>query len=127
MSGCQTPIETNKSWGYHASLDLYSCDSKIIRDAGMIINYVIKLCEIIDMKRYGDCSVIHFGDSEEVAGYSMVQLIETSSITGHFANKTNNAYLDIFSCKNYDKNIVCAFSRNYFRCLDAIINYRERP
>jgi hypothetical protein len=52
--------------------------------------------------------------SGRVAGYSMVQLISTSLISGHFANDTNNAYLDIFSCKGYDPAIVEAFSKDFF-------------
>ena len=57
------------------------------------------------MQRFGECQVVDFG-SGRVAGYSMVQLISTSLISGHFANDTNNAYLDIFSCKGYDPAIV---------------------
>jgi S-adenosylmethionine/arginine decarboxylase-like enzyme len=49
-----------------------------------------------------------------VAGYSMIQLIETSLISGHFANESNAAYLDIFSCKNYDPAIVEEFSKVFF-------------
>nr|MBI3612833.1 S-adenosylmethionine decarboxylase [Nitrospirota bacterium] len=30
------------------------------------------------------------------------------------ANDTNRAYLDIFSCKGYDPNVVEAFSRDFF-------------
>ena len=41
----------------------------------------------------------------------MVQLIETSLISGHFANDTNSAYLDIFSCKGYDPAVVEEFSK----------------
>ena len=44
----------------------------------------------------------------------MVQLIETSLISGHFANDTNSAYLDIFSCKGYDPAVVEEFSKNFF-------------
>ena len=47
-------------------------------------------------------------------GYSMVQLIETSLISGHFANDTNSAYLDIFSCKGYEPAVVEEFSKAFF-------------
>jgi hypothetical protein len=56
---------------------------------------------------------VHFGEGR-VAGYSMVQLIETSLISGHFANDTNSAYLDIFSCKGYDPAVVEEFSKAFF-------------
>jgi hypothetical protein len=35
-----------------------------------------------------------------------VQLIETSLISAHFANLTNTVYLDVFSCKPYDPEVV---------------------
>jgi hypothetical protein len=44
----------------------------------------------------------------------MIQLIETSLISGHFANDTDRAYLDIFSCKGYDPATVEEFSRDFF-------------
>ena len=44
----------------------------------------------------------------------MLQLIETSLISGHFANDSNRAYLDIFSCKPYDPSVVEQFSREFF-------------
>ena len=43
----------------------------------------------------------------------MTQLIETSLISGHFANDSNRAYLDIFSCKPYNPKIVEEFSKDF--------------
>ena len=86
----------------------------LIRNADHIRRYVVELCELIEMKRFGECQVVDFG-SGRVAGYSMVQLISTSLISGHFANDTNNAYLDIFSCKGYDPAVVEEFSKDVLR------------
>jgi S-adenosylmethionine/arginine decarboxylase-like enzyme len=86
----------------------------LIRDAEYIRRYVMELCELIGMQRFGECQIVNFG-SGRVAGYSMVQLISTSLISGHFANDTNNAYLDIFSCKGYDPKMVEEFSKEFFR------------
>ena len=44
----------------------------------------------------------------------MVQLIETSLISAHFANLTNAVYLDVFSCKVYDPEVVQTFAQRYF-------------
>ena len=101
-------------WGLLASLDLYGCNPETIRNSEKIRQYVIELCDLIGMKRFGECQVVHFGQDERVAGYSMVQLIETSLISGHFANLTNAAYIDIFSCKPYDPEKVELFAREYF-------------
>jgi S-adenosylmethionine/arginine decarboxylase-like enzyme len=101
------------AWGLSTAVDLKDCDSDTIRDAAAIQQFVVALCDLIQMKRYGECQVVHFGQGR-VAGYSMVQLIETSLISGHFANETHAAYLDVFSCKPYDPAIVEEFARKFF-------------
>jgi len=58
---------------------------------------------------------VHFGEDEKVAGFSMIQLIETSLISGHFANLTNAVYLDVFSCKAYQPETVQAFAQKFFQ------------
>jgi S-adenosylmethionine/arginine decarboxylase-like enzyme len=75
------------------------------------------------MKRFGDTKVVHFGEDEKVAGYSMVQLIETSLISGHFTNSTNNAYIDIFSCKYYNPLAVEEFTKKFFEAKEAKMHY----
>jgi S-adenosylmethionine decarboxylase len=67
------------------------------------------------MKKFGDCVTVHFGENEKVAGFSMTQFIESSLISGHFANKTNTAYLDIFSCKFYEPRDAAEFSVEFFK------------
>ena len=114
MSARPALLENQSPWGYLTSLDIYECSPQIIRDAEKIRRYVIELCKLIEMKRFGECHVVHFGEDERVAGYSMVQLIETSLISGHFANLTNAAYIDIFSCKPYDPDKVAHFTLTYF-------------
>ena len=95
-------FEENQCWGLAASVDLHACNPQTIRNAGKIKSFVKQLCERIGMKRFGECQVVNFGEDERVAGFSMTQLIETSLISGHFANLTNNVYLDVFSCKFFD-------------------------
>ena len=109
----QEMVGEGKAWGLCTAVDLHDCNPDLIRNADHIRRYVIELCELIHMKRFGECQVVDFG-SGRVAGYSMVQLISTSLISGHFANDTNNAYLDIFGCKGYDPAVVEAFSKDFF-------------
>lgn len=101
-------------WGIACAIDIYGCNPIKIRNADEIRRFVVELCDLIKMKRFGETQVIHFGEDERVAGYSMVQLIETSLISAHFANLTNTTYLDVFSCKPYDPETVRAFSQNFF-------------
>ncbi len=101
-------------WGLCTSIDLKECDPATIRDAEKIHQFVLELADLIDMKRFGEPQIIHFGPDDRVAGYSMTQLIETSLLSAHFANDTNAAYIDIFSCKEYSPSVAAAFCKKFF-------------
>lgn len=103
-----------KVWGVASSIDVYNCNPDKIRCAETITRFAQELCDLLEMKRFGETTVVHFGEDEKVAGYSMVQLIETSLVSGHFANQTNTAYLDVFSCKAYNPDIIKDFAEKYF-------------
>jgi len=102
------------AWGLACSFDIYNCDPDTIRSADKIRQFVAELCDLIQMKRFGDTVVVNFGEDERVAGYSMMQLIETSLISAHFANQSNTTYLDVFSCKPYDPEVVSEFAKSFF-------------
>jgi S-adenosylmethionine/arginine decarboxylase-like enzyme len=115
--------ESPALWGLLTSIDIYQCDPASIRDADLIKRFVAELCDLIEMRRFGETLVVHFGEEERVAGYSMVQLIETSLISAHFANASNAVYLDVFSCKMYDPEVVAQFACQYFggsRCVTHV-------
>jgi len=93
------------TWGVHAIANLLKCPKHIITSKPAIYNFTVDLVKKIDMKAYGSPQIIHFGEGNK-AGYTLVQLIETSNITGHFCDESGDAYIDIFSCKHFDKDIV---------------------
>lgn len=107
--------DISQPWGLLSCIDLYDCDPEIIRNAEKIRQFVAELCELIEMRRFGETQVVHFGEDERVAGFSMTQLIETSLISAHFANATNTTYLDVFSCKSYDPQVVTEFAEKFFK------------
>lgn len=106
--------DASGAWGVSCAIDIYDCTPETIRDADAIRRFVAELCELIQMKAFGEPLVVHFGQEERIAGYSMVQLIETSLISAHFANQSNAVYLDVFSCRPYDKDAVVEFARRFF-------------
>ena len=115
-------FEQEQSWGLLSSIDLYKCDPDMIRNADKIKEYVKELCEKIEMKRYGETVVVHFGQDPRVSGFSMTQLIETSLISGHFANETNSIYIDVFSCKFQHPWKVAEFTKAFFKAQDYKIH-----
>ncbi len=112
----------SNAWGLYCSVDIYNCAPELIRDENTIKSYIIQLCDHIEMKRFGEPQIVMFGNDERSEGYSMVQLIETSIISGHFSNMENTAYIDIFSCKYYNPEVVAHFSVSFFKGSDYILN-----
>lgn len=120
------PAFQEGAWGLLTSIDLVNCNPDLIRSSDAIKQYVYELCDLIEMKRFGECNVVYFGEDDRVAGYSMFQLIETSCISAHFANDTNTAYIDIFSCKCYDPKVASEFTKNFFKGTDMRISVTNR-
>lgn len=124
--GIKEKLDTEGAWGLSANIDLYNCNPETIRDSELIGQYVVDLCDLIKVKRFGECVVVNFGEDERIAGYSMTQLIETSLVSGHFANQTNTAYLDVFSCKYFDPQVVGDFSKEFFEADEMILKHTLR-
>lgn len=101
------------AWGYHLILNCYDADKELITDPKNIEAFVIALVKRIDMVAYGKPQIIHFGEGDK-AGYTLIQLIETSNITAHFCDESGNFYLDVFSCKEYDKDSVIEVVSQFF-------------
>ena len=74
------------------------------------------------MKAYGDPIVVDFGEDPKVSGFSAMQLIETSDITAHFSNKTNRAYIDVFSCKPFYPYKTAEFCKTSFKAKDIKVS-----
>ena len=113
-------------WGTAVSIDLYECNPETIRSEAKIKQFTKELVDLIEMKSFGPCHVVHFGEEERVAGFSMFQLIETSCISGHFANQTNAAYLDIFSCKPFCAKLSEDFCKDFFQAKQAFTQIKNR-
>ena len=117
------------NFGIELILNLYGCSSTKISSSTEIKRFVRVLCDdIIKMKRYGKPLVPHFGHTDPVtSGYSLVQLIETSSVTGHFSEKKRSAYLNIFSCARFDAKKTTAFCKRFFGAKRVTAKLLVRP
>ncbi len=94
-------------WGQHLIIDLAGGRRDAIQSERAIRRIARELVEAIGMRAYGQPLLAHFAEhSPEAAGWTLVQLIETSSITGHFCDASGDAYLDVFSCQAFDVQTV---------------------
>ena len=79
------------------------------------------------MIAWGEPKLEHFAThNADAAGYSLVQLIETSSITGHFVDKSGDCYIDIFSCKGFDIDTAKSVVNEYFSPKQIKVTYLTR-
>lgn len=102
-------------WGQHLIIDLAGCPRERLSDPVHLRAWIAELVETIDMKAYGEPQVEHFAaHTYDAAGYTLLQLIETSNICAHFAENLGQAYIDIFSCKRFDESDAVALCRAYF-------------
>lgn len=100
-------------WGWELVLDCSNCAPDSIRSKENVENFARELVKRIDMVPFGDPQVIHFGEGNK-EGFTLIQLIQTSNISGHFANDTNAAYLNVFSCKDFDPETVRVCVMKFF-------------
>ncbi len=118
----QDAFNQEQAWGLCTSIDLHGCRNLMVESPeseAAIQKFVIELCKLIDMTRYGAPAIKWFGTGD-VQGYTLLQLIETSCISAHWAD--DRMFLDIFSCKFYDPYIAIEFVKAFFQAEDVSIN-----
>ncbi|MFH0974533.1 MAG: S-adenosylmethionine decarboxylase [Spirochaetota bacterium] len=104
-----------KAWGLYTSVDIHDCHPEYIRDKEMIRQYVLQLSEILRMKCFGTTQFTSVGSEIKCEGCLMTQFVDSSLVSGHFAYKSNTAYIDIFSCKYYDPEVISHFTLSFFK------------
>ena len=131
IKGSKKEFESMKAWGMLTSLDLSGCDTGLVENPEKIKQWIVELCDLIEMKRFGEPTVIRFGEEKRVEGYSAFQLIETSAVAAHFGIDPKigegYGYVDIFSCKHFDPWKAAEFTKKFFGAADYKTNtiYRK--
>ncbi len=111
----EAEYKTSNAWGLATAVDIHDCNVQTIRDADAIKAFTKELCKRLGVKMFGETVVVDFGADPKVSGFSLVQLIETSLVSGHFGNgDTNYVYLDVFSCKYYDPQKIIDYALEFF-------------
>jgi S-adenosylmethionine/arginine decarboxylase-like enzyme len=119
-------------YGYELILDLHGCDaSKFNRKS--LDAYFKKLCKAIDMQK---CERYFWDDVGVPAkerqslphtkGTSAVQFILTSNITIHTLDLLKAAYVNIFSCKAYNRKVAEKITKEWFGAKKCTARFIER-
>jgi S-adenosylmethionine/arginine decarboxylase-like enzyme len=100
-------------WGKSAAIDVFECEHSRLTDPELLKEFVAQVVKVVDMEAHGPCYVDRFGDGD-LEGYSAMQFIKTSAITVHLDETNNRAFIDIFSCKDFDAAKAEQFTRDFF-------------
>lgn len=124
--------EQKKTYGYELIMDLHGCDvSKFNRTS--LNDYFEKVCKAIDMKK---CD-LYFWDDEglppekrqtlaHTKGTSAVQFILTSTIVVHTLDMLGAVYVNIFSCKAFEREIAEEVTKEWFGANGCRTHFIER-
>jgi S-adenosylmethionine decarboxylase len=111
----------NKPFGYSYFIDMYGCRDGVADDMELTYRFLEQLVDRIGMTRMAPPVVIHAPRDKngaeiypEKAGVSgWVPLIE-SGIQIHSIEPTHFITLDVYSCKEFDPNIIKQFAHECF-------------
>ena len=124
--------KAEKPYGFELIMDLHGCDTSTFNRKSLR-KYFTKLCKAIDMKR---CE-LHFWDDVGVPpeerqtlphtkGTSAVQFILTSTVVVHTLDLLQAVYINIFSCKPYDRKVAEKLTKEWFSARECRTNFIER-
>jgi len=107
----------NKAFGYHYMLDLYGCDKDVIDSVEKNYEYLDNLPESLGMEKQSPPFVIYTDAKKwpDKAGISAWVPIVESGISIHTVTPTNFASIDIYSCKEFDKEKVKKITCDMFK------------
>ena len=125
-------FDQKQVYGIELILDLYGCNVRTFNRIA-IEKCFIELCDLIEMER---CD-LHFWDdigvSEEerqtnpmTIGTSAVQFILTSTIVIHTLEVLRSAYINVFSCKEFDSQAATEFLVRWFEASEWSAREIER-
>lgn len=115
-----------KHFGVELIVDLHGCDEQIFTEDN-ITRYFIELCDLIKMERQGEPMFwIEYGEEPHMSGISAVQFIRTSDIVIHTLDKMKAAYVNIFSCADFDPVVAEGFTKNFFDAKESSSTFIER-
>ncbi len=108
---------SRKIFGYHLALDCYNCDKKVLDSVEKCYYYLDTLVDVIKVNKQSPPFVVYtdakkYPDKAGISGW--IPIVE-SGFTIHTITSTGFASIDIYSCKEYDREEVKEFTKKIFK------------
>lgn len=118
-------MDITKPWGKSVAINLTGCAHGRLTSPELLKEFVNGVIGVVDMEAHGPCYLERFGEGD-LEGLSAMQFIKTSTITVHLDEVGNRAFIDIFSCKDFDPDKAVNFSQQFFSAQSARSAVLER-
>ena len=118
-------------WGFHLIADVGGCCVESMKSQEHIQLFLVELLEKTKMNALGDPIFKYIPPTpeaieKEIDGFSVVQIITTSSVVMHFVDSRSAIFIDFFSCKLFDIEEVKEIIKKYFNYTSIKTKYMER-
>ncbi len=114
-------------FGPHLMLDCYGCNKEKLSDMDLIFDTLDKFPEKIGMTKIMPPYVFKYhGAVPEDWGVSGVVLIAESHITIHTFPDKDHAFIDVFSCKDFDTDFATNYMINLFESKEHEVSLSAR-
>ena len=124
--------KSDRPYGFELIMDLHGCDVQTFNRESLD-GYFEELCKAIKMQK---CERYFWDDvglaeeekqtSPHTKGSSAIQFILTSSIVIHTLDLLGAVYINIFSCKKYDKELAEKITKEWFGAKECRSQFIER-
>ena len=105
-----------EKYGMELIIDLHGCDTVKMQKENIDV-FFAELCSLSDMTPVGTPKYwIENSNNPKLKGLSGIQFIKTSSILIHTLDLTRSAYINFFSCKDFNVSDVLAYIEEFFNC-----------
>ena len=106
-----------KIFGYELLVDCYNCKEGVCSDLDHCYSFLDKLVDFIGMEKQAPPQIFRtdrkkYPDKTGLTGW--VPLVE-SSIVIHTLTKKDFISVDVYSCGEFDPNLVVKFIKKYFK------------
>ncbi len=106
---------------YHHIFDFRNCQN--INDPKVILKFIKELAKAINMKIIGG-PIIAEGVPNN-PGWSAVAIVDFSHISVHTFTHSNEALIDVFSCREYNKDKALEVCQKFFATQKTEIRHKE--
>ncbi len=120
------PRSKKETWAFSCQIDCQGCCRDLMTSEPHIREYVTGILQLLNIQPYGACSVVHFGQAPSNRGFSMFQFLEKGSISGHFVDQKQLAYIDLICCSPFDIQKAVEFTQSFFEAKACEVQKKHR-